>query len=159
MAVQFFLNFLTFIVLYNNLIPISLIVTVEVVRLFQANLINSDLDMYYSETDTPAVVRTSSLVEELGQVEYIFSDKTGTLTCNRMDLKQCLIAGRVYMEKITEGQSRARLDRVDERGYELGVYEFEDIVPNMSTKPHPTQRVRSISTKPEPCMNQRSSPR
>jgi phospholipid-transporting ATPase len=72
-------DILTFIILYNNLIPISLIVTMEVVKFQQAALINSDLDMYYPATDTPAVCRTSSLVEELGQIEFVFSDKTGTL--------------------------------------------------------------------------------
>lgn len=49
----------------------------EIVKFQQAILINSDLDMYYAPTDTPALCRTSSLVEELGQIEYIFSDKTG----------------------------------------------------------------------------------
>ncbi|KAH9457848.1 hypothetical protein Pst134EB_010160 [Puccinia striiformis f. sp. tritici] len=59
-------------ILYNNLIPISLIVTMEVVKYQQAALINSDLDMYYSVTDTAALCRTSSLVEELGQIDYVF---------------------------------------------------------------------------------------
>ncbi|CAG8675392.1 1028_t:CDS:2, partial [Cetraspora pellucida] len=71
----------------------TLIVTMEVVKFQQALLINDDLDMYYEKTDTPALCRTSSLVEELGQIEYIFSDKTGTLTCNEMEFKQCSIAG------------------------------------------------------------------
>jgi phospholipid-transporting ATPase len=70
---DFGLNILTFIILYNNLIPISLVVTMEVVKLQQSLLINCDLDMYYERFDTPAVCRTSSLVEELGQIEYIFS--------------------------------------------------------------------------------------
>jgi phospholipid-transporting ATPase len=74
---NFIEDILTFIILYNNLIPISLIVTMEVVKFQQAILINSDLDMYHAPTDTPALCRTSSLVEELGQIEYIFSDKTG----------------------------------------------------------------------------------
>ncbi|TFK45591.1 phospholipid-translocating P-type ATPase [Heliocybe sulcata] len=91
-------DILTFIILYNNLIPISLIVTMEVVKFQQAQLINSDLDMYYAKTDTPALCRTSSLVEELGQIEYVFSDKTGTLTCNEMEFRCCSIAGAAYAE-------------------------------------------------------------
>lgn len=93
-------NMLTFIILLNNLIPISLIVTMEVVKYHQANLINSDLDMYYAKSDTAALARTSSLVEELGQIEYIFSDKTGTLTCNEMEFKECIINGIPYIESV-----------------------------------------------------------
>lgn len=83
----FFSDILTYWVLFSNLVPISLFVTVEIVKFYQAFLISSDLDMYYKETDTPAICRTSSLVEELGQIEYIFSDKTGTLTRNIMEFK------------------------------------------------------------------------
>ncbi|XP_072899859.1 phospholipid-transporting ATPase IB isoform X2 [Hemitrygon akajei] len=89
-------NLLTFIILYNNLIPISLLVTLEVVKFTQALFINWDMDMYLSETDTPAMARTSNLNEELGQVKYLFSDKTGTLTCNVMAFKKCSIAGTAY---------------------------------------------------------------
>ncbi|KIJ34335.1 hypothetical protein M422DRAFT_138587, partial [Sphaerobolus stellatus SS14] len=84
-AATFVLDILTFVILYNNLIPISLIVTMEVVKYQQAQLINSGLDMYYAPTDTLALCRTSSLMEELGQIEYVFSDKTGTLTRNEME--------------------------------------------------------------------------
>lgn len=73
----------------------------EIVKFQQASLINDDLDMYYSPQDMPAAARTSNLVEELGQVEYVFSDKTGTLTCNHMELKQCIIGGVLYMETIS----------------------------------------------------------
>uniref|UniRef100_A0A8C9F4T8 ATPase phospholipid transporting 8A2 n=1 Tax=Pavo cristatus TaxID=9049 RepID=A0A8C9F4T8_PAVCR len=98
LSVNFGYNLLTFIILYNNLIPISLLVTLEVVKFTQALFINWDMDMYYPETDTPAMARTSNLNEELGQVKYLFSDKTGTLTCNIMNFKKCSIAGLTYGE-------------------------------------------------------------
>uniref|UniRef100_A0A673HLZ4 Phospholipid-transporting ATPase n=1 Tax=Sinocyclocheilus rhinocerous TaxID=307959 RepID=A0A673HLZ4_9TELE len=95
-SANFGLNFLTFIILFNNLIPISLLVTLEVIKFVQAFFINWDTDMLYEVTNTPAMARTSNLNEELGQVKYIFSDKTGTLTCNVMQFKKCTIAGVAY---------------------------------------------------------------
>uniref|UniRef100_A0A9J8B9P3 Phospholipid-transporting ATPase n=1 Tax=Cyprinus carpio carpio TaxID=630221 RepID=A0A9J8B9P3_CYPCA len=95
-AANFGLNFLTFIILFNNLIPISLLVTLEVIKFVQAFFINWDTDMLYEVSNTPAMARTSNLNEELGQVKYIFSDKTGTLTCNVMQFKKCTIAGVAY---------------------------------------------------------------
>lgn len=76
----------------------------ELVKFWQAQLINFDLDMYYAKTDTPALCRTSSLVEELGQIEYVFSDKTGTLTCNEMEFRCSTIAGVAYSETVEEGK-------------------------------------------------------
>lgn len=76
----------------------------EVVKFQQAQLINFDLDMYYAPTDTPALCRTSSLVEELGQIEYVFSDKTGTLTRNEMEFRCCSIAGHAYADEVDESR-------------------------------------------------------
>lgn len=78
--------------------------TMEVVKYQQASFINSDLDMYYEPTDTPAVCRTSSLVEELGQISYIFSDKTGTLTCNEMEFRECSIYGTTYAQTVDDNK-------------------------------------------------------
>ncbi|KAE8224390.1 hypothetical protein CF319_g2705 [Tilletia indica] len=108
-------DILTFVIAYNNLIPISLIVTMEVIKYQQAVLINSDLDMYYAPTDTPALCRTSSLVEELGQIDYIFSDKTGTLTRNEMEFRQASIGGYSYAETLDESKFESGPDQ-DEGG-------------------------------------------
>lgn len=80
----------TFLVLLNILIPISLYVSMELVKLVQAWYINQDVEMYDEVNDVPAQARTSNLNEELGQVHYIFTDKTGTLTDNVMSF----VAGR-----------------------------------------------------------------
>ncbi|CCE64475.1 hypothetical protein TPHA_0H02720 [Tetrapisispora phaffii CBS 4417] len=123
----FFKDILTYWILYSNLVPISMFVTVELIKYYQAYLISSDLELYDETSDTPTVVRTSSLVEELGQIEYIFSDKTGTLTRNIMEFKSCSIAGRCYIEKIPEDKG-AKM----ENGIEVGYRTFDDMKHRLS---------------------------
>lgn len=97
------LTFFTLITLYSPIIPISLYVSVEMIKFIQSTqFINNDLRMYHAESNTPALARTSNLNEELGQVEYIFSDKTGTLTRNLMEFFKCSIAGEVYGTGVSE---------------------------------------------------------
>ncbi|KAL8052779.1 hypothetical protein ABFX02_05G027200 [Erythranthe guttata] len=95
-------HFLTALLLYSYLIPISLYVSIEIVKVLQSIFINQDVNMYYEETDKPARTRTSNLNEELGQVDTILSDKTGTLTCNSMEFIKCSIAGIAYGYGVTE---------------------------------------------------------
>ncbi|KAK2176219.1 hypothetical protein NP493_675g03060 [Ridgeia piscesae] len=116
---SFGFNLLTFVILYNNLIPISLQVTLEMVKFAQAIFINWDLDMYYAPTDTPAMARTSNLNEELGQIKYIFSDKTGTLTRNEMEFKQCSIAGIRYEEELEESSMIAEMKKSNEQAKKI----------------------------------------
>ena len=74
------LVFLSYIIILNTVVPISLYVSVEFIRLLQSKWIDWDIKMYYEPNNVPAQARTTTLNEELGQIEYIFSDKTGTLT-------------------------------------------------------------------------------
>ncbi|KAI8583404.1 hypothetical protein K450DRAFT_223488 [Umbelopsis ramanniana AG] len=111
-AGEFGYGILTFLILFNSFIPISLMVTMELVKYIQSYLIDSDLDMYYEPTDTAATARSSSLIEELGQVQFVFSDKTGTLTCNEMQFRQSSIAGLSYADKVES--DRQAQDGVDD---------------------------------------------
>uniref|UniRef100_A0A0E0LCS2 Phospholipid-transporting ATPase n=1 Tax=Oryza punctata TaxID=4537 RepID=A0A0E0LCS2_ORYPU len=89
-------HLITALILYGYLIPISLYVSIELVKVLQAHFINQDLHMFDEDTGNTAQARTSNLNEELGQVHTILSDKTGTLTCNQMDFLKCSIAGVSY---------------------------------------------------------------
>lgn len=89
-------HLVTALILYGYLIPISLYISIEFVKVLQAMFINQDIQMYDEDSGNTARARTSNLNEELGQVDTILSDKTGTLTCNQMDFLKCSIAGVSY---------------------------------------------------------------
>mgnify|MGYP003750831481 CR=1 FL=1 len=94
----FFTQFVRFVVLLNALIPISLYVTLELVKVIQCFLIANDKQLYDKENDTKCGVRTTTLNEELGAVSCVLSDKTGTLTRNVMAFAKCSINGIAYGE-------------------------------------------------------------
>lgn len=95
-------TFLTFAVGYSFMIPISMQIYLEIVRLCQANFINTDKHMYDEATKTYAQARTSTLNSDLGMVKYIFTDKTGTLTQNSLEFRACSIQGIVYKDENIE---------------------------------------------------------
>lgn len=89
-----------FIIMFNTLIPLSLYVTMEIIKAVQMSLLQWDIDMYHLPSDTPAEARTATILEELGQVSYVFSDKTGTLTDNVMIFRKFSVCGVPWIHDI-----------------------------------------------------------
>ena len=100
--------FLVFFLLFCNVIPISLHVTLVMVQVAQAFLLASDVDMYDPDHESGPVVKNSNLLQEFGNVTNVFSDKTGTLTKNEMRLVCFSVDGRTY--KIGDPVSAAEVE-------------------------------------------------
>uniref|UniRef100_A0A673WFR5 Phospholipid-transporting ATPase n=1 Tax=Salmo trutta TaxID=8032 RepID=A0A673WFR5_SALTR len=108
-----FLTFWSYVIILNTVVPISLYVSVEIIRLGNSFYIDWDRKMYYPKSDTPAEARTTTLNEELGQISYIFSDKTGTLTQNIMTFNKCSINGKSYGMDGNRGRYVHKTEKVD----------------------------------------------
>ncbi|DAZ94109.1 TPA: hypothetical protein N0F65_008973 [Lagenidium giganteum] len=98
---------LRYFIIMQNFVPISLNVSLEFVKYWQAYFMEQDLEMYDEASDTPAMVRSSGLNEDLGRVHHIFTDKTGTLTMNLMLFRFCMIGGTHYGGEIREDEIEA----------------------------------------------------
>nr|XP_059851849.1 phospholipid-transporting ATPase IH isoform X2 [Delphinus delphis] len=148
-----FTDFLAFMVLFNYIIPVSMYVTVEMQKFLGSYFITWDEEMFDEETGEGPLVNTSDLNEELGQVEYVFTDKTGTLTENNMEFKECCVEGHVYVPHAAcNGQvlpAAAAIDMIDTSPGAGGRVKDDDEVDGPRKSPDSGKRCAYISSSPD----------
>ncbi|KAI8393371.1 uncharacterized protein BYT42DRAFT_550793 [Radiomyces spectabilis] len=143
-----FTNFWASLIIFQNIIPISLYVSIEFIKTLQAYFIWNDLDMWDEESEKRCIPKSWNLSDDLGQIEYIFSDKTGTLTRNIMEFRECSIGGQKYGDngfaKETEGARGARL-RKEQQQQQQG--QQQQPFPNADAAELGTAKQKEISEK------------
>ncbi|GLE04680.1 hypothetical protein PINS_up013659 [Pythium insidiosum] len=118
-------TFVYFFTTLASMVPITLYVSITMVKALQGYFMERDLDMYDEENDVRMMARNMQLNEQLGQISHVFSDKTGTLTCNKMEFRKCSIFGKSYGKGTTAIGLAARL-RNDFKGKAVDDADSED---------------------------------
>nr|KYP51617.1 Phospholipid-transporting ATPase 1 [Cajanus cajan] len=95
-GLEILFTFLMAVIVYQVMIPISLYISMELVRVGQAYFMIGDTRMYDKATNSRFQCRALNINEDLGQIKYVFSDKTGTLTENKMEFQCASILGFDY---------------------------------------------------------------
>lgn len=147
-AVNGIVSFFVAVILYQSVVPISLYISIEIIKTIQALFIYGDVSLYNERLDYPCTPKSWTISDDLGQIEYIFSDKTGTLTQNVMEVKKCTINGvsygRAYTEALAGLRKRQGIDVEEESAREKQgiiedkeqmITELKELAPNPQLRP------------------------
>ncbi|EYC05293.1 hypothetical protein Y032_0083g1684 [Ancylostoma ceylanicum] len=111
----------TYIICYQVIVPISLYITVEIIKAAQIYFLSQDIELYDEESDRPIDCRSLNIPEELGQITHVLSDKTGTLTENIMVFRNCAFDRKDY------GSEKDLIGFFEGGVYNIGNSSFYDI--------------------------------
>jgi phospholipid-transporting ATPase len=100
-----FAVFGTYVLLLSNFLPLEVVITMQFIKLFVVNFIENDQHMLYEDPHDPRElmycrVQNLQLHEDLGQVDYLFCDKTGTLTRNELRFRYLSCQGNMLGEHL-----------------------------------------------------------
>ncbi|PIA48734.1 hypothetical protein AQUCO_01400950v1 [Aquilegia coerulea] len=115
LGLEIVFTFLMSVIVFQIMIPISLYISMELVRLGQAYFMIQDTDLYDEASNSRFQCRALNINEDLGQIKYVFSDKTGTLTENKMEFQSASIKGVDYSgaKSLPQGDSEGYSIQVD----------------------------------------------
>ncbi len=144
---KFIITIGTWIILINNIVPISLLMTLEMVKYIQGIFISWDYHIYDLVNHQKPKVQTSTLNEELGQVKFIFTDKTGTLTKNYMEYKAMSINGKIYgiknKEEMKLENKKKKIKLNDEYGFITNFnFSSNEFIKDINQKNEQSQKIR-----------------
>ncbi|XP_020237466.1 phospholipid-transporting ATPase 1 isoform X2 [Cajanus cajan] len=114
-----FFSFLSSVIVFQIMIPISLYITMELVRLGQSYFMIEDKDMFDASSGSRFQCRSLNINEDLGQIRYVFSDKTGTLTENKMEFRRASVHGKNYGSSLPMVENTAATDVTPKRRWKL----------------------------------------
>ncbi|KAJ4389377.1 drs2 neo1 protein [Gnomoniopsis smithogilvyi] len=140
---------IAFVIAFNTLIPLSLYVSLEIVKIGQVMLLR-DVDMYDPASNTPMGANTTTILENLGQVSYVFSDKTGTLTENLMRFRKMSVAGTAWLHDMdlhgNEAQKRHQVNPTDYKGKQVDRASTSTVMDNRTSITSMPRRSDSVWT-------------
>lgn len=140
-----------FLIMFATMVPLSLYISMEMIKLAQIFFLSSDLDMYDEASNIPCEARTSTINEELGQITHIFSDKTGTLTDNEMIFRKMYVAGGIWAHE-DPGDLKQDHNQAAERPNLLNPFSEQRSGSERSTQ----EMMRHLSERPDSAFGQKA---